>query len=333
MSDPRTPAGGLGRYVAGRLLQAVFVLWAAYTLSFFVLWSLPGNVLGNITGGQNTDLSAAQLKAISAQWGLDKPLWERYLQSAGHALRGDFGTSFQSQQPVTPYVLHALPPTLQIAGLGFVFALVIGTGIALAATRTRLRWLSGLLLSLPPLGVAIPSFWLGLLLVQFFSFKIHLFPSTGNGGFLAAVLPAIALGVPTSALIAQLLSTGLQRTLAEPFADTARAKGASPARVQLRHGFRNAVLPALTVSGLIIGGLLAGSVVTETVFSRNGVGRITASAVSAQDVPVVQAVVVFASLVFVVVNLIVDLVYPLLDPRIVTVSRRTPAVRLQPQGA
>ncbi len=323
---------GLARYVLGRLAQAAFVLWAAYTLSFLILWSLPGNIIANITGGQATDLTKEQISKIESTWGLDDPLWLRYLNSLGRALHGDFGISFATQQPVSRLVAQSIPPTVAIAGLGFLFALVFGVGIALAATRARWRWLSGLLLALPPLGVAIPSFWLGLLLIQFFSFAIPIFPSTGNDGFVSAVLPAITLAVPTSALIAQLLASGLQQALAQPYADTARAKGASASRVQLRHAFRNAVLPALTVSGLVVGGLLAGSVVTETVFSRNGIGRVTASAVSAQDVPVVQAVVVFASVVFVLVNLIVDLVYPLLDPRIVTVRRRRLPVTPIPEG-
>jgi peptide/nickel transport system permease protein len=324
---------GTGRYVLGRVGQALFVLWAAYTLSYLILWSLPGNVIGNITGGSATDLSKSQIEQIETSWGLNKPLPLRYVESLGNALHGNFGLSFTSQQPVTQVVLQSVPPTLEIAGLGFAFAVIFGTGIALLATRARWRWLSNLFLALPPLGIAIPSFWLGLLLIQFFSFALPLFPSSGNGGFSSLILPAITLGVPTSALIAQLLASGLQRALDEPYADTARAKGASPGRVQLRHAFRNAVLPALTISGLVVGGLLAGSVVTETVFSRNGLGRVTAAAVSAQDVPVVQGVVVFVSIVFVVVNLIVDLIYPLLDPRIATIRRRVRRPRLQVREA
>ena len=172
-----TTGSGIGRYLIGRLGQAVFVLWAAYTLSYLVLWSLPGNVIANVTGGSASDLTTSQIAQIEASWGLNKPLLLRYVESLGNALRGNFGTSFTSQQPVTRIVLQSVPPTLQIAGLGFVFALVFWTGIAIVATRTRWRWLSNLFLSLPPLGVAIPSFWLGLLLIQFFSFALPLFPS------------------------------------------------------------------------------------------------------------------------------------------------------------
>lgn len=311
----------MGRYTLRRLAQAALVLAVAYAASYLVLWALPGDALASVTGGQSSDLTAEQVTAIRSEWGLDQPVLVRLLTSAGHALTGDFGRSFVSGRPVSDLIVESLPATAQIAGLGFLFALILGTAIALAATRTRARWLRGLLLGLPPLAVAVPSFWLGLLLIQLFSFQLALFPATGNGPG-SAVLPAVTLAVPTSALIAQLLAQGLDRELASPYADTARAKGAAPARVQLRHAFRNAALPALTIAGLVVGNLLAGSVVTETVFGRTGLGRTTADAVAAQDIPVVQGVVVFGALVFVIVNLVVDLVYPLLDPRIVTATAR-----------
>lgn len=315
----------MGRYIARRLGQAVFVLVVAYVVSYLVLWALPGDALASITGGQSSDLSAQQIASIRAEWGLDQPVLVRLGTAALHAVTGDFGRSFVSGRPVTDLIAESLPATFEIAGLGFLIALAAGTGIAVAATRTRSRRLHGVLLSLPPLGVAIPSFWLGLLLIQFFSFQLPIFPATGNDGLISAVLPAITLAVPTSALIAQLLAQGLDRELRQPYTDTARAKGASAARVQLRHAFRNAALPALTIAGLVVGNLLAGSVVTETVFGRTGVGRLTADAVAAQDIPVVQGVVVFGALVFVTVNLAVDLLYPLLDPRIVTARTTRPA--------
>jgi peptide/nickel transport system permease protein len=172
-------------------------------------------------------------------------------------------------------------------------------------------------LSLPPLGVSLPTFWVGLMLVQLLSFRAQLFPAFGNDGVRSLVLPAVTLAVPTSALLAQVLAKSLATTLDEPYIETAKAKGATPARIHFRHALRNAALPALTVAGLLVGNLVAGSVVVESVFARNGVGRVTVNAVTVQDIPVVQGVVVFGALVFVLVNLAVDLIYPLLDPRIV----------------
>jgi peptide/nickel transport system permease protein len=316
------------RYLAVRLAQALGVLWAAYTVTFVVLYALPGDPVSLMYGGDSSDVTPEQLADLRAQYGLDQPLPVQYVSQLGRVLQGDLGTSVVNGRPVTALIAEAVPPTAQIAALGLVLALVLGGGLAVLATFVRSRALSQTLLSLPPLGVAVPSFWFGLTLVQWFSFTFPVFPAVGNKGFSSLVLPAITLALPTGALIAQMLSRGLLGTLHEPWADTARAKGASRARVHLRHALRNAALPALTVTGLVVGGLLSGAVVTETVFSRAGLGRLTATSVGAQDIPVVQGIVLFAATVYVVVNLLVDVAYPLLDPRIVRVRRPRPvAVR------
>jgi peptide/nickel transport system permease protein len=309
------------RYIAFRLLQAAGVLWAAYTVSFLVLYALPSDPAALIAGPDATDISPEQLDAIRAQYGLDRPLIVQYLDQLLHLLRGDLGTSISTGRPVTDIVGEAVGPTAQIAAAGLVLAILFGGGLAIVSTYTRHRALGQLLLALPPLGVAIPAFWFALLLLQWFSFAIPIFPAMGDQGPLSIVLPAVTLALPTGATIAQLLSKSLVTTLREPYIDTAWAKGASRARIHFGHALRNAALPALTMAGLLIGQLLAGTVVTETVFSRPGIGRVTASAVGAQDIPVVQGVVVFAAVVFVLANLLVDLIYPLLDPRI-TVGRR-----------
>ncbi|KJL29827.1 ABC transporter permease [Microbacterium oxydans] len=310
------------RYIGRRLLQAVAVLWAAYTVSFLVLYALPADPVRLLAGGDATDVSAEQLDALRERLGLDQPLVVQYIQKLGEVLRGDLGASIGTGRPVTTILAEAIPPTVQIAAVGFVIALVVGGAIAFFATFTRSRALADVLIGLPPLGVAVPSFWLGLLLIQWFSFAIPIFPAVGDGGAISIVLPAITLAVPTSATIAQLLAKSLDTTLREPYIDTAWAKGASRTRVHVRHGLRNAALPALTMTGLIVGQLLSGTVVTETVFSRPGVGRVTATAVQQQDIPVVQGVVLFAAAVFVLANLVVDLIYPLLDPRIVLAGAR-----------
>ncbi|NYD67299.1 ABC transporter permease [Agromyces atrinae] len=315
------------RYLAVRLAQAVGVLWAAYTVSFLVLYALPGDPVRLLAGADANDLTEAQLDALRAQFGLDRPLIVQYADQLVGVLRGDLGTSLVTGRPVTVILGEALGPTAVLAAAALVLAVVLGSLIAIAANYTRHRWLANTLLALPPLGVAIPGFWFGLLLIQWFSFGIPLFPAVGDSGFASIVLPAIALSLPTGAMIAQLLSKSLSTTLREPYIDTAWSKGADRARVHLRHALRNAALPALTVTGLVVGQLLSGTVVTETVFSRPGIGRLTASAVQQQDIPVVQGVVVFAAVVFVVVNLLVDLIYPLLDPRIVTVGRRSRKTR------
>lgn len=306
------------RYLGRRLLQAVFVLWAAFTVTFGVLFLLPSDPVSIAldAGGSGTYVDPAVAQALRVRLGLDQPLWHQYLSSLWHALQGNLGTSVATGTPVTHSVLTALPKTLALAGTALGIAVVLGVGVALAATYTRSRLLSQVLLSLPPLGVSVPVFWVGLILLQVFSFRLGLFPAFGDSGGATLVLPAVALALPTSAVIGQVLATSLQSTWRQPFIETARSKGASRWRIHTRHALRIASIPALTLAGIVVGNLLAGSVVVETVFSRNGVGRLTQSAVSTQDLPVVQGLVVLAALVFVLVNLAVDLVYPLVDPRI-----------------
>lgn len=306
-----------GNYIARRIGQGLVVLWAAYTISFLILYLLPGDAATLFAGGGDQEAIDPQLVAqLRSELGLDRPLWEQYLAALGKALTGDFGTSTQTGRPASDLLLESLPPTLALTACAFVLSVVFGVTLALAASLARAQWLRNILSSLPPLGVSVPVFWIGLLLLQAFSFRLRLFPSMGNEGFESLVLPAVTIAIPSGAFIAQLLSRSLRSTLAQPYVEIVRAKGASERRVQLGHAFRNAAIPALTMVGVLIGGLLSGAVVTETVFSRLGIGRLVVTAVNNRDVPVVQAVVVFAALVFVVANLVVDLVYPLIDRRI-----------------
>ncbi len=308
-------------YIARRVGQGVVVLWAAFTISFLVLYLLPGDAAALFAGGGDQEQIDPELVAqLRAELGLDRPLWEQYLSALGRALVGDFGTSTQTGRPAVDLLAEALPPTIALTGFAFILAIVFGVGLALSASLARATWLRNLLLALPPIGVSIPVFWIGLLLLQAFSFQLRLFPAMGNEGFVSLVLPAITIAIPSGAFIAQLLSRSLRSTLAQPYVEVVRAKGAGEARVQFAHAFRNAAIPTLTMVGVLTGGLLSGAVVTETVFSRLGIGRLVVTAVNNRDVPVVQVVVVFAAVVFVTANLLVDLVYPLIDRRI-TIAR------------
>lgn len=312
------------RYVIKRLAQAVGVLWAAYTVSFLVLDHLPGDPVTAMAGAgmDSGQVDPRQIAALRHEYGFDKPVLVQYADHLGRAVRGDFGDSVSTGRPVTSTLADALPQTLQLTGAALLLAVVLGGGLAVLATCTTRHRLRQLLLSLPPLGVSVPTFWVGLLLVETFSFRLHWFPAFGNDGLRGLVLPALTLAVPTGAQIAQVLAKSLLTALDQAYVETARAKGAGRWRVHLRHALRNASLPALTVVGLLVGQLIAGSVVVETVFSRDGLGRVTAAAVTAQDIPLVQGVVVFGALIFVTTNLVIDLVYPVLDPRIVVTSDR-----------
>ncbi|GAA2863165.1 ABC transporter permease [Pseudonocardia halophobica] len=310
--------GTLPRYLLRRLGTAVAVLWAAYTVSFVVLYLLPGDPVTTMASGglDGEPLTPEQIEALKAQYGFDKPLIVQYGTRLWAALHGDLGASIQNGQDVRGAILEALPPTVQIAIGGLLVAVVLGGGLAIAATYTSQRWLRQLLMALPSLAVSLPVFWVGLMLVQVFAFGLHWLPSVGASGFPALVLPSLTLGLPMGALLAQVLAKSLTTVLDEPYVQTARAKGVGRAAIHVRHALQNAAIPALTVLGYVAGNLLAGTVVVETVFTRPGLGRLTVQAVGVQDIPLVQGVVLFASLVFVGVNLLVDLIYPVLDPRI-----------------
>ncbi|GAA1699784.1 peptide ABC transporter permease [Mycolicibacterium murale] len=299
----------------------MLVLWAAFTLAFLILFIMPSDpvrLVLNSGGAGNVaaTVSPEQIAAINAQFGFDRPLVVQYFSALGNALQGDFGTSLQTRQPVVDEIAAVLPGTLTLAALALIFAVLWGTTLAVLSTYTRMSWLRQILLSLPSIGASVPAFWLGLLLIQLFSFQLGWFPPMGNNGWKSLVMPMVTLSLPVGAAIAQILARSLRTAMAQPYVTTARAKGASRIRVLLNHAVRNAAIPPLTVMGLLVGQLIAGSVVTETVFSRTGLGRLVVSAVNRQDIPVVLGVVVLSALIFVITSLIVDLVYSVIDPRV-----------------
>ncbi len=316
--------GGVGvtRYVIVRVLQAAAVLWAAFTVSFAVLYLLPGDPVELAAGATpGTPVDPAAIAEMRARYGLDQPMWQQYRTALTHAVQGDLGRSLSTGQSVTGALAEALPTTLALASFALALAVVFGTALALAATYTESRWLRGLLTALPPIGASAPTFWVGLLLLQLFSFRLRWVPAFGGTGLQGTLLPAVTLAIPVGAVIAQVLHTSLAQTWRQPFVEVALAKGASRWWVQLRHVLRPAVAPALTVAGVWVGTVLAGSVIVETVFSRAGLGRLTQTAVLNQDIPVVQGIVMLTAVAFVLVNLAVDLVYPALDPRVAQAFR------------
>ncbi|GAA5052117.1 ABC transporter permease [Nocardia callitridis] len=307
------------RYLLGRLLQAVVVLWAAFTVTFVVLYLLPSDPVAIQLGaaGIETDsLSPQQLAAAKAQYGLDRPVLEQYWTLLTGVLHGDFGTSIAKHVPVSQLIGDRIGATLLLSAIAGVLAVGLGTTLAYLAAFVRTRALRLLLDRLPALGVAIPTFLVGLALIQFFSFQLGWVPSTGSGGWQYLILPVITMALPAAAQLAQVLGRSFHDTLREQYIVTARAKGLSRGQVQLRHAFRNAALPALTIVGVLVGVTVTSAIVVETVFNRNGIGRLAQESVLVKDVPVVQAIVVLAATGFVLVNLLVDLLYPLLDPRI-----------------
>ncbi|WP_431904812.1 ABC transporter permease [Amycolatopsis thermoflava] len=301
------------QFVLRRAGQAAVVVLAAYTLTFAAFHLLPADPVRIMIGPENA-VDEARVAALRAEFGLDRPAWVRYADGLWHALRGDFGTSFQTGRGVGATIADAAPRTLALAGAALLLAVPLGFVIAWLAAHTGRPWLRRLLGGLPGLSLSMPTFWLGLVLLQVFSFGLRLFPARGDGPA-GLVLPAVTLAVPSSAFVAQVLSVRLLAEMRQPYVSTARAKGASVARVVSVHALRNAAMPALTMVALLAGWLLSGSVVVETVFARNGLGRLVETAVTTRDLPVLQGLVVVTTALVTVLALAVDLLHPLVDPR------------------
>lgn len=311
------------KYLSGRTGQALLVLWAAFTLSFILLQVLPGDAI--LIKFQNPDmgLSPAQIADMRAAYGADVPLWQQYLHTLGNFLRGDLGFSIQNGVPVSALLAANLPATLQLAVLGFTLALLLALVIAFVSNLIGFGWLKSALQLLPALFVSVPTFWLGIVLIQIFSFRLKLVPIINPGEWIGLLLPIATLAIPISAPLAQILIRSIDSVQTQPFVAVARAKGASRSGVLWRHVARNAMLPVLTIAGILFGELIAGALITETVFGRSGLGQLTQQAVVNQDVAVLQAVVMISAAAFVFLNLLVDLLFPLLDPRLKTYAGAT----------
>ena len=301
-------------YILRRLAQAIPVLIGISLFTFLMLHLTPGDPVSVIAGDKPiSDERAAQLRH---QYGLDRPLWVQYGDYMGGVLRGDLGDGLRSQRPVWETIEEALWPTLQLTLAGLAVAVVLGVALGIIAALFQNSWLDSGVMALALLGVSMPVFYLGLLLLFAFSFRFHLFPATGLGGWQHLVLPAIAVGFTSSAYIARLVRSSMLETLRQDYVVTARAKGLAERLVVGRHALMNAMIPTVTYIGLQLAGLLSGAVVTETVFSRPGLGRVAVTAINNRDFPLIQGTVLVTAAIYVTVSLAVDLLYGLLDPRI-----------------
>lgn len=308
------------RSLLRRVGQSVLVLWAAFTLSFFLLQVLPGDAV--LIKFQNPDLglSPDQIAEMRLAYGADNPLWQQYVHTLLAMLRGDFGYSVQAGVPVSEQLISNLPATLQLALLGFALATIIAFTLAALSRLPALRFLRSVLQSLPALFISLPTFWLGIALIQLFSFQLRWIPVINPSALQGLILPVITVAIPISAPLAQILLRSIDQVSTQPFVAVARAKGASESHVLWHHVMRNALLPVLNVAGLLLGELIAGALITETVFGLSGVGQLTQQAVNNQDVAVIQAVVMISALAFVLINLLVDALMPLFDPRLQSIA-------------
>lgn len=303
----------LGR-IAGLAASVVIVLWGAATLAFLAFRVIPGDPVSVMLGPQ-AQVSEAVKDGIRADLGLDRPPLEQYVAFIGRLARGDLGESYQLGMPVSEVIGRQLGATLQLSALALAIAVVLALAVAVlvrgSAARTVAATVELVLLS-------SPVFWIGLLLLSVFAFGLGWFPVSGARNPATLVLPAVTLALPVAALLSQVLRDGLLQAERMPFAETVRARGAGPSWFTVRHGLRHGAASAVTLAAYLTGSVLGGAVLVETVFARPGLGRVTLAAIADRDLPVITGIILLSAVVFVVINLVVELVHPLIDPRVAT---------------
>lgn len=308
-------------FVLRRLLSAIPVLFVVSLLTFGIIWLVPGDISAEIGGA---DATAEQIAQIRQQFGLDKPLLERAVQWYGNLLRGDLGYSYLLDRSVADAVFDRLPVTLSLASIALVMAVIIGTLLGIAASVHHNTWLDQSSMVAALAGLSIPDFWFGLVLIILFGVMLGWLPTGGYvpisedflGWVRSMTLPAFTLAITQMGVIARMTRSSMLDVLDQDYVRTARAKGMPRRTVIFKHALRNALIPIVTVTGVTAGALLSGAVVIESVFSLPGVGRLIVGSIQRRDFPIIQGGLLVTASVFVFVNLIVDMLYGALDPRV-----------------
>jgi peptide/nickel transport system permease protein len=302
----------MGTYILARVVDSVFIA-IGVSVMVFMLTHLTGDPARLMLP---LDATEAQVQAFRDRLGLNDPLPIQYARFLAGAVQGDFGTSLRSSQPALRLVLDRLPATFQLAVGALIFSVVVGGIAGLVSATKRGSWIDTISMLTALIGQAVPVFWLAMMLILVVAVDWRLLPTSGTGTPAHLVLPILTLGAYSSATIARLLRASLLSVLSNDYIRTARSKGLSDRLVLYRHALRNALIPVVTIVGLQFGTLLGGAVITETIFAWPGVGRLAIQSIYVRDYPVVQAVVFSVSIGFVLINLLVDITYAYLDPRI-----------------
>lgn len=303
----------MSNYIVGRIVQSIVVLFGALVISFVILRVVPGDPAALML----SDLATPdEIERMRSSLGVDQPFWVQFGIYLRQVAAGDFGVSYRSQTPALGLVLGYLPATLQLAAAALAITVLVAVPLGAVAAVRKDSWVDNLLSVFALIGQSVPVFWLGIMLILVFSVQFRLLPTSGQGGVTHLVLPAVTLAAAQIALVARIMRSSMLEVIRQDYIRTARAKGLSEATVLMRHALRNALAPVVTVLGLQVGTLLGGAIITETVFGWPGAGNLLVNAIGARDYPVVQAMIVISALVFVITNLIVDIVYVLLDPRV-----------------
>lgn len=301
------------RYISLRLLFAIPALWLIVTMVFLLAHIVPGDPVQQMLG---EGARAEDLQQLRHSLGLDVPILAQYRHYLAGVVRGDLGESFRFQEPVTRVVLSHYPATLELAIVALLVCAAIGIPAGLLAAERRATSTDRAVGLFTLLGLSVPNFALGPILILVFSVIFGWLPVSGRGGAAHLILPAITLGASLAAILTRMVRTAAIEELSSDYVRTARAKGLSPSAVLFRHAFRNALIPILTILGLQFGTLLAGAIVTETIFSWPGIGRLAVQAIGSRDYPLLQGCILLIAVSYVLVNLLTDAVYALVDPRV-----------------
>ncbi len=301
------------RYIIKRLIMLIPVLLGVAFIIFAIMSVAEGDPVYSVAG---PDATEEELDALREEMGLNGSLIERYFRYIGKLLRGNLGTSYISQMDVMKLYLQRLPNTLRLASLAMVVAILMSVPLGIIAAVNQNSWKDTIAMILALIGLSMPNFWLGLLLMLLFSLKLGWFPSGGSEGALSVVLPAVTVGVGLAALLTRTTRSSMLDVLRQDYLRTARAKGVSERKVVMHHALRNALIPIITIFGVQFSNVLGGSVLAETVFAWPGVGRLVVDAIDQRDIPTVTGALIMTTMLVTIVNLLVDIVYAYVDPRI-----------------
>ncbi len=304
----------MGIYIARRIVAGLFTLWIVTVAVSLLIHLVPGDPV-RIMYAQSQSTGPEQIEAKRRELGLDRPVYVQYLNYMSNVLRGDLGKTIRGEQPVLTLLLLRLPNTVLLTVASLVFAILIGGSIGFFSAYFRGTWFDTVGMGVAIAGIAMPSFWLGLLLMFFFSVRLGWLP-VGGTGLASLVLPALTLGLVSAAVLARLTRSSMLDVLGQDYMRTARAKGLAEPLVLARHALKNSLIPILTMLGLQVAYLLGGAVVVENVFAWNGVGRLAVQAILQRDFPLIQGFVLLFAVIVIGVSLIVDILYAVVDPRI-----------------
>jgi ABC-type dipeptide/oligopeptide/nickel transport system permease component len=300
-------------FLLRRVLLIVPILFGVSVVVFLMVHLVPGDPVRIMLGHSP---SGADVRQLRHELGLDAPLPVQYARYVGRALHGDLGASIRSNRPVVAEIADRFPATLQLTVAAMAVAIVLGVGVGTLAAASRSRLLEGALMLGATLGVSLPTFWVGLLLIDVFALQLRWFPVLGSTGLRGLVLPAVTLALPAAAVLARVTRAGLVDVLGQDYIRTARAKGLAWRRIVAYHALRNGLIVVLTIVGLQFGSLMAGSVIVESVFARPGLGSFVVGAIQARDYPDIQGIVLVFAVFYVLINLVLDVLYGLINPRI-----------------